>query len=160
MSHPPDYHKRIADLLRLAVNAGAAEGEARNAALQACKLIAKHRMLIIERARYDELDELARRAEQLEQDVQELEQELERANRDLQRSLHSPRYPSGDPRARNLHPGAPGSQGPSPMRMIVARYASLCRQCKEHIEAGTSCLWTPGGGLTCADCATEMIQAQ
>lgn len=38
--------QRVTDLIRLAVDGGAADGEARNAALFACKLISKHGLRI------------------------------------------------------------------------------------------------------------------
>lgn len=41
--------RRANDLVRLAVDPGAAEGEARNAALQACRLIAKHELILLAR---------------------------------------------------------------------------------------------------------------
>lgn len=43
--------QRVTDLVRLAVNAGAADNESRNAALAAAKLIAQHGLLVIEPAR-------------------------------------------------------------------------------------------------------------
>lgn len=39
--------RRAHDLVRLAVDSGAAEGESRNAALMACRLIAKHGLHIV-----------------------------------------------------------------------------------------------------------------
>ena len=40
--------QRVVDLLRLAADAGAAENEARNAAVQAAKLIAQHGLRVID----------------------------------------------------------------------------------------------------------------
>lgn len=47
---PAAVAQRVMDLIALAVDGAAAEGESRNAALQACRLIARHDLDVVARA--------------------------------------------------------------------------------------------------------------
>lgn len=119
--------QRVRDLVRLAANDGAAEAEARTAALAACKLISKHGMIV-----------LAHLPEPMI-----VERIVERAPEPRRATSYSP-------------PPPPHPHGHRGRRVIRSRYASSCRVCGDPIEVGDLVSWVRGEGVSHPECGDEL----
>jgi hypothetical protein len=124
-----DPAQQVRDLIRLAIDAAASPNEARNAALQACRLIGINRLPVghggVQVSAPDWAQALARER------GARIAAELEiKALRDQLARLNTP----------------PPDQW---VRMPAAKFAGSCTVCAKRIAVGTPCQWRKGRGVRC-----------
>lgn len=152
--------EKVRRLIALAIDHAASENEARNAALQAAKLIAEHGLLNgggwrVE-ARRDELrehEELIRRlqsqlrgAEIHERMLKGTIAVLERKVRELEGAREIPKVKWTD------------RINPKHRTFIVSKYSGRCAHCNEPYEIGDNIAWAKGRTTFHSDCYEDWLE--
>jgi hypothetical protein len=171
-----DVEEKIRCLIALATNAAASEAEARTAAMQAVRLIEKHKLLGNNepprrsrstsdeerlRTENDFLRSQVRGARMhdamlqteiamLRIKVNELEVRLRNGS-----SPSMPRRQAAPEETRRVENNGRWDQRPDrsqPRKIIRSQYAGTCRRCKEPFEIGDRIAWAAGRGGLHLDC--------
>ena len=136
-----DDVRRVELLIRLATDASAADNEARNAALVACRSIRRLGLALVASG------ELAALRSQLAEAAAELRAAEQRA------AAAARAAPAAEPRAAPSP--APKRRASGAVRTIVNGYPDkTCIDCGAEIVVGDPCQWVVGIGLRCLECGT------
>ncbi len=142
--------EKIERLVRLAVNAGATDSEARTSALIACQLIAKHGLPSAQKPNDDasklrdiivalskERDELAEQLQVVVEQYEGLETEVNQLLDDLY-----------------VEKQLLVAQAMKALRRkaIITKYDGRCSSCNEVVFEGDTIAWAKGEGIICVDC--------
>jgi len=150
--------ERVDQLIRLATNPGASEHEARNAAMQAVRIISENGLLVEPAADRDAVTRLERAYLEAERKVQRLREEVA-ALKAIISGASSPR-----PIWTTLYaPDAPGRPtGPQPtwtdrirpkFRMLIeSRFSGNCQRCGARYEVGEEIRWARNRGAVHTCC--------
>jgi hypothetical protein len=155
-----DVETKVRQLIALALNSAATEGEARNAAISAIKLIEKHKLLNGEREKFEDFDRLAfqERIRFLESQVRGarlndmiLKGQIRSLNEALTRAhdeIAGLKREIMDEKRRKPPIVTDSGSSSSPLRrkIIRSQFAGTCSRCKERFEIGERIAWRSGGG--------------
>ena len=135
--------KRLRQLLCLAVDSGAAEAEARTAAMLVCRMLTQHNVL-------DWLDELQAKAAPTKTPASE----------DYWDDYDQREPEEHEEQEERAKPAATDERKKWRLWLrIDSKFPSRCYWCEEHIEKGEDILWDPGTRkCVCARCREQYHQ--